>query len=359
MNKLHYGVVVGINRYPEFRHLNFAQKDAQDFYAWLTNPRGGAVPKRNVELITVPDQDVPDGIPRNQARPIKTQIEDALFKFRTDVEAHIAEEPADWQNTRLYFFASGHGIAPTPDEAALLMADAGPAHYGKNFSSAKYLSFFQKGQFFKELVFFADCCRERVPNAPINGPDWTEVAGNNGELLTLRGFATYFGELAFEQQEQIDDPDQLRGYFTKALLEGLKDGQAVNRDTQEIDSVSLAEFVTQRVQVLTANLPKPQKPFFVPEPLAPRIVFKQKIPVKTIDKALTHTVRLSFPADFKGKVKLFDGNHNLVSSHEVGKHVWKVPLANGIYRVKAEDGSRSFAEGGFFEVIGAEKDVTL
>lgn len=359
MNKLHYGVVVGINCYPELRHLKFARKDAEDFYAWLTDPQGGAVPKGNVELITVPDEEVPKGLPRNQARPIKTQIEDALFKFRTDVDTHLADEPADWDKTRLYFFASGHGIAPNPDEAALLMADAGPNHHGKNFSSAKYLSFFQKGQFFKELVFFADCCRERVSNAPINGPDWTEVAGNNGELLTLRGFATYFGELAFEQQEQIADPDQLRGYFTKALLEGLRDAQGVDSEGRTIDSDSLARFVTQRVQELTVNLPKPQKPFFVLEPAIPRIVFKKNIPVKTIDEVLTHTVCLIFPANFKGKVNLFDGNHNLISSYEVGDSVWKIPLAKGIYRVKLAEGGSPFAGDGFFEIIGAEKDVTL
>jgi uncharacterized caspase-like protein len=357
MNKLHYAVVVGINRYPGIRDLKYARQDAEDFYAWLTDRRGGAVPKRNVVLITVPDEAFPRGTPRSQAKPIKTQIEDALYEFRTKLEDHLAEEPADWHKTRLYFFASGHGIAPTPDEAALLMADSGPDHYGRNFSSAKYLSFFQKGQFFKELVFFADCCRERVANAPINGPDWTEVPGQNGELLTLRGFATYFGELAFEPQEQITDPDQLRGYFTKALLQGLR--EAVNPETHEIDSVSLAEFVTQRVQVLTADLPKPQKPSFITEPVAPRIVFKQKIPVKTIDNVLTHTVRLIFPANFKGKVNLFDGDHNLIASHEVEEPSWEIPLANGIYRVKLADGSSPFVGNGFIDVIGAKQDVTF
>src|SRR5215211_5626821 len=101
MNNLHYGVVVGINRYPEFRPLKHARKDAEDFYAWLTDPKGGAVPKENVVLITVPDDSIPEGTPRNQAKPIRTQIEDALFQFRTQVEAHVKKKPRDWQNTRL------------------------------------------------------------------------------------------------------------------------------------------------------------------------------------------------------------------------------------------------------------------
>jgi hypothetical protein len=357
MNKLHYGVIVGINRYPGIRHLQHARQDAEDFYAWLTDPQGGAVPKRNAALITVPDKLIPDGIPRNKAKPIKTQIEDALYKFRSKLEAHLEQHPEDWEKTRLYFFASGHGIAPTPDEAALLMADAGPDHYGRNFSSAKYLSFLQRGQFFKELVFFADCCRERVANAPINGPDWTEVVGNNGELLTLRGYATYFGELAFEEQEPVADPNQLRGYFTKALLEGLR--KAINPATHQLDSVYLAQVVTDRVQELTAKLPKPQKPFFVPEPVSPNIVFKTDISKKTIAEALTQEVRLIFPASFKGKVNLFDGKHNLIASHDVRKPVWQIPLDVGIYRVKTTDGSRPFATDGFFEVSGANKDVTL
>jgi uncharacterized caspase-like protein len=357
MNEQHYAVVVGINRYPEFRRLNYARNDAEAFYAWLIDPEGGAVPEKNIAKIMVPDEAMPEGTPRREARPVKEEIEDALDEFRLRSEQHVAENPADWHQTRLYFFASGHGIAPAPNEAALLMADAGPNHYGKNFSCAKYLEFFQKGQFFKELIFFADCCRERVGNAPIYGPTWTEVSNQNGQLLTVRGFATYFGELAFEEEaEENVEPDELRGYFSKALLEGLR-GQAADPTTHQIDSDTLAKYVTERVKTLTAHRRKPQTPFFASEPTTPRIVFRRNVPKQEIKESQTHPVRLFFPAGFAGKVKLVVGQ--ATKEYEVGPSPWVVPLTNGAYRVKPEDGSNPFQGGGYFEVIGEAIDVKL
>ena len=180
MNDLHFGVVIGINRYPAISDLNFAKSDAEDFYNWLIDPNLGAVPQENVILITTSDADMPPDTIRQDAKPIKEQVEDALFELWQLCNAHITNHPADWEKTRLYVFSSGHGIAPTPPEAALLMANAGAHHYGKNFPYNKYINFFRNAQPFKELVFFADFCRERVGNAPLLGPSWTAVSKNNG-----------------------------------------------------------------------------------------------------------------------------------------------------------------------------------
>jgi len=352
MNEGHYAIVVGINRYPEFKDLNNARDDAIDFSNWLINPNGGALPQENVALITVPDHQIPDGTPRNQARPVRDQVEDAMHIFNRRCEDQVLDNPLVWKDTRLYFFASGHGIAPIPREAALLMADASPELYGKNFACSRYIEFQQKAQYFKELVFFADCCRERVTTAPLLAPTWTNVNNQNGEVLTMRGYATHFGKLAFEEEDPDEDPNNLRGYFTKALLEGLE-GKAVNSTTRVINARSLEDYVTERVQELTD---KRQKPHFLGDS---GIVFRKDVPIDEITNAQTQKVRISFPAGFTKKVNLLDGFHKLVASTVAGQGPWEVPLGQGFYRVKLEDGSSPFATGGFFQVLGEDSHVQL
>jgi|GEM_PF-2533142 len=360
MNKQHYALVIGIDRYPGISDLHSARKDAESFFNWLIDPKLGAVPRKNIRLITTDDAETPPGTPRRKAKPVRDQVEDALFELWDMCRTHITDEPADWFNSRLYVFGSGHGIAPNPQEAALLMANAGPDHYGKNFSYAKYLSWFQKAQFFHELVFFADFCRERIANAPLLGPTWTEINNHNGNLLTVRGLATYFGDLAFEEEPDDDDtvnPDELRGYFTKALLEGLN-GQAIDPDTREINSQSLATYVTERVRILTKHRPKPQVPFFVAEPVTPTVTFRKNVPPHEA-VAQRHTVTIIFPPDFAAEVVLLDGNLKKIDTHSAADGNWVVSLGNGLYRVAPTDGENTFANAGFFEIIGAERNVEL
>ncbi len=358
MNEQHYALVIGINRYPGISDLRSASEDAESFFNWLTDPKLGGVPEENIRLITTDETSAPPHVPFFKAKPTREDVEDALFELWAKCRSRIEDEPADWFKTRLYVFGSGHGIAPDPQEAALLMANAGPDHYGKNFSYAKYLSWFQKAQFFRELVFFADFCRERIANAPLLGPTWTEINNQNGKLLTVRGLATYFGELAFEEEDdETANPDELRGYFTKALLEGLN-GQAVDPRSREINAQTLATYVTERVRSLTEHRPKPQVPFFVAEPVTPTVTFRRNVPRHETD-ALRHTVHIRFPAGFKADVVLFDGQLKQIAVHSAVNGSWDVPLGNGLYRITPATGSNSFANAGFFEVIGADRDVKL
>lgn len=358
MNENHYGVVVGINRYPGLRDLRFARNDAQAFANWLKKPDGGNLPSENVKLITVPDKDLPSGTPREKAKPVREQVEDALYTLRKICEKHIGEHPEDWEKTRLYVYVSGHGIAPEPEEAALLMADAGSDWYGRNFSCAKYLSFFEKAQFFKELVFFADCCRERITNAPPTGPTWTLVEGNNGSITKVVGFATSFGELAFEPEwEENIPPDEMRGYFTKALLEGLG-GQAVDDpNTGEINSVNLAKYVTQRVKRLTKDLKYQQVPTVRVDPAVP-VIFGYVDPDK---KALGHLVTINFVSGYAGIVDLLDGDLKKIASHDSQNGPWEIRLINGLYLVQPapSPGPNPFIKEGIFSVLGGDRHVEL
>lgn len=357
MNDFHFGVVIGINRYPAISDLKFARSDAEDFYHWLIDPKLGAVPKENVILITIPDSEMPPGTSRHDAKPIKEQVEDAIFELW---EKRNAAGARVHKNTRLYVFSSGHGIAPTPPEAALLMANAGAHHYGKNFPYDKFINYLRDAQPFKELVFFGDFCRERIQNAPLLGPTWTIVKKDNGGTHTVRGLATNFGDLAFEEEDTTGtNPDDLRGYFTKALLEGLN-GQAADPKTHEINADNLSAYVTERVRVLTAHRRRPQTPFFALEPATPSIVFRRNVPIHEINASQTHTIHITFPTDFSDMVQIINGNlKKETEAHQASDIVWDVPLSNGFYQVTPLQGDNPFKNQGFFSVIGEDKNVRL
>ncbi len=127
MNDTHFAIVVGIDRYPRLgRHLTAARKDAEAFDAWLADPAGGAVPKANRKLIVA---DLPVDATPEQAKPLLSEVKSALLEVRAASDAiSAADEARDqnrWEQTRLYLYVSGHGMALRSEEAALLTANAG------------------------------------------------------------------------------------------------------------------------------------------------------------------------------------------------------------------------------------------
>lgn len=351
MNQFHYGVVVGINRYPDIRHLQRAKGDAEKFAKWLHDPDGGDVPVENVVKVIVEDERVPDDALREDAIPTRREVFNAIHKFRKRVDDRINRHPEDWDKTRLYFYVSGHGIAPDVKDAALLMADAGGDWYGENISCARLLSFLGKAQTFREVVVFADCCRERVPSAPIGDVPWTLVERNNGHVLSVLGCATYFGDLAFEPP-RTESGDDLRGYFTQALLEGLR-GEAADSASGEVNSNSLARYVRQRVMDLTGHLKHPQTPTMEADPAEP-IVFR-RLSANTV--APRHDVRLRFETPNHGIATLRDSDGKILGRQDTGAGVWVVNLANGLYEVTVN--GASLKNNGLFKVWGEGKDVVI
>jgi len=349
MNQWHFAVVVGINQYPDIRNLKFAKGDAEEFAKWLEDPQGGALPKDNVAVIVA---EVPDGTSREDAAPTRKEVIKALRKFRDQVDTHIKETPEDWDQTRLYFYVSGHGIAPDPRDAALLMADSGPEDYGENITCSLLLDYMLRSQPFHQIAVFADCCRERVTGAPLGGLPWTVTERNNGQVLKVIGCATYFGDLAYEpSEEEAKMPDDLRGYFTKALLEGLR-GNAPRNEDGYIDSNTLSQYVVRRVGELTSHRPNKQVPTMDADPGNP-ITFGQKLEAGP-QKAVRHRAHLKFITPYNGTVELRDGDNTIIDRHNTADGDWNVELPNGLYRVTPENKAAGvvFLDKGFFEIWG-------
>jgi hypothetical protein len=362
MNDLHFAVVVGIDNYLGIRDLKFATQDAQAFAEWLKDKDGGAVPNENIEII-VTDTAYMSSIKNVfDAQPTASDVHKAIKKLRDIVNKSISTSPENWYQTRLYIYFSGHGIAPVAKDAALLMANASPTDYGENIACSLLIDYLLKNQPFKEIVIFADCCRQRIAqSAPLGGFPGTPSLQNNGQVFTFVGYATYFGDLAHEPTptEQMT-PDEQRGYFTRALLEGLKGGAPINKAGM-IDSSTLSVYVKKRVEELTKNKPRgPQTPTMEGDMGSDPMVFLHpkigNIEINTFD------ARLIFVSSFFGKVELHNGNNNVIGYHDnTINSDWNIKLPSGLYRVTiagTQDGA-SFRENGYFTIWGENKNVEL
>lgn len=345
-NDLHFAVVVGINVYPELNSLNLASGDAHSFGDWLRSSDGGDLPAENVEVVTLPAGSPPP-TERGIAQPDRNAVLQKIYRSIKIAEERVKANPNDWHETRFYFYASGHGIAPESAEAALLMANAGPDWYGENLPCSSLLNYLTLRQPFKEVVLFVDCCREYLPEAPLGSIPWSRTRRNNGHVIACRGFATYFGDYAYEQDPDLP-PDQRRGYFTAALLDGLK-GKAVNHEKGVVDSNSLAAYVSRQVPIATAHMPSPQSPQIYADPGNPLIFTK----VIDASKAI---VSFSF-SSLSGRAKLIDGRLQQVGEWAVADGAWELPLANGMYRLVVEaDGEIREKH---FDVMGENINVAI
>ena len=153
----------------------------------------------------------------------------------------------------------------------------------------------------------------------------------------------------------MEDPDEERSYFTKALLEGLE-GQAARNG--RIDSNTLSDYVVGRVKVLTKDKRKPQEPQMVGEPGSP-IVFRDGLDAAAVANAKTHKVLIKLPAGFAGKAVLQDGNLKEIARHSAADGSWELKLTNSLYAVVDLAGQVQFKNEGTIKVWGEDRDVQL
>ena len=111
-----HAVVVGIGSYPQLSALAGPVPDAEAFRNWLISPGGGAVPSRQARKVLSPARLPADPM---RATPMLSDVQaelDRLQQLGLDNDGHAGR--------RLWLYLAGHGVAPTPSDAALLMANA-------------------------------------------------------------------------------------------------------------------------------------------------------------------------------------------------------------------------------------------
>ncbi|AKJ03457.1 caspase domain-containing protein [Archangium gephyra] len=336
MNADDFGIVVGINHYPELGNLGGPENDARDFREWLISTEGGAVPPDNVTLITCPQ---PPASSPWEARPTTVELDTAFERLlvRADEEGR-----GGFAGRRLYIFLAGHGFAQNIEDAALLMANAGKTRTGHHIPGRPYANSFREAAYFREVVLFMDCCRENY-RKPVGRkqPPWDEER-NPSRAINVRhfyGFATEWSRAAREMPHQPDL--QVRGHFTTALLAGLRGGAADEHG--RITGKALKNFV---LNYLPSLLPPGQ-------PQVPVFDFDD---TKDIEFGTTRIPRIRVEIHLSGSnvgkdVLLRDGNLQPMpgTALRVSPELWEAQLLRGLYQVSIPGG-----ESKMFQVLGDE-----
>lgn len=305
MNNEHFAIVVGINGYSALTPLKAAHTDAVRFKEWLTSTDGGGLPDENVQIILSPETMISDPA---DGRPIKNDIDRALrnFGMTVDFETRIGK--------RLYFYFSGHGIGPSSDNVAILMANATPTELGNNIGMGHYREMFRKTARFDEVVFILDCCRDPAQGVESAKPAITPPNANQfGPCHPVEDFtvmASDWGEKAFERPFTDAELTGRFGVLTDTLLKGLNDPAAANANG-EITSDTLRLYVIERMAQIAKTTGIPQEPNFG-RPSKREIVFKT-LPVPNV------AVRLLAPAGHAGDLVLRDASFGELDRRPAGQ----------------------------------------
>src|SRR5438876_2528192 len=209
-----YAIVVGISSYPDISNLQGPENDARHFYEWLVAADGGKLPQNQAKLIR--SSDYPAAAGREDAKPI---IEDINKAFEGLIEQGMKNHGKTGR--RLYIFLAGHGLSPSLEESALLMANASQLFMGYHLPGHFYAQWFVASAFFDEVVLFMDCCRDTYLNVPMYTPPWTPVQTvDAANVNKFYGLATKWSHKSREQ----DIDGETQGLFTWSLLKALRGG---------------------------------------------------------------------------------------------------------------------------------------
>jgi hypothetical protein len=159
-------------------------------------------------------------------------------------------------------------------------------------------------------------------------------------------------ELAFEPKA-AENPDDERGYFTKALLEGLSGGAAVDPALGGITSETLGVYVRKAVEELTKEQQHVQ---ILVEAGSPLLLRACGAPTEATRPRWRITIAL--PASVAGEVELRSGDHSLVERRAADQVPWEVELEEGLYGVYPANGAGG-AKIGLFEVLAGDAHVQL
>ena len=325
INDLHFAVVVGINCYPGIkRQLTTAREDAEAFAAWLKNPNKGGLPEENVSLIKASSREESGFSSYLYARPVIREVFQSLQHFHDAVKGLSDER---WERTRLYIYAAGHGLAPAEGRGAIIFADTNPSvgYWTEYLDLYQYNLLYERFTPFSEILLFSDCCRELNNEMPPTSPVPFRKKLIRGPTRRVQGYATEYSHMAGADASAASASEpEARGFFTRALLEGLEGEARYDRETGIVDSTQLGKYITQQVPVLAAAKGYEQRADFTPslEPIALARVELRK-----------YDVTVSLPDDWRGDVALVAGYPGVViDKRTVAAKQATFSVPKGIYR---------------------------
>lgn len=319
----HYAIVVGIAVYPGFerRNLEGPVNDALDFIEWLKAPEGGDLPVDNIQCL------LSEQPPANLLRPSTSSAQpkageiDALFRplYEQGQDAPVGE--------RLYIFVAGHGISDRIDlrSVALLSADATPSD-PIHVAMVKRAEWFRRHGAFKEIVLFADCCRDNI-GFELTSPQWPErwASGpahpRTSSARYLYGFATGYGKKAREREFGNDGT---RGIFSQTLLKALREAQP--DATGRVTGQRLQDHVHNIHQSVAGDLPV--------EPPSFDDAHEDKLVFSDVSVARTHAVQVWIQPHTGRETLVVSQNFKTVERVPSARSPQTVNLVPGLYKLE-------------------------
>lgn len=229
-----YAVIIGFNKFLDQENLPdllFAEKDAQDLYSVLTDPKYGNYPRDNIVLLT---GDVSED-----------EVEGQLY-------THIVRDRTPGDTVLVYY--SGHGfIAGDNQKAYLATPNVTIQNILDNPKAGLQMDYLHNEIFMeskaKHVIFLLDCCHSAAfcPTG-FKGGD-----SNLQKKLEESQFFTSEGRVAFVSSPRgvtsRESKDLSNGIFTHYLVKGLQ-GEAIERfeqkPTGEVTISSLVGYVQHK-----------------------------------------------------------------------------------------------------------------
>jgi hypothetical protein len=315
MSASDHALVVGINSYSKLRTLRGAEADALAMRDWLAATRGGDVPED--QITTILSSDYPAPSHPTMARPMTDDI-------RAEIERLIDDAgPSLRLGRRLYLYLAGHGFAPSIDESALLMANASAATL-HHLPGVRYANALRESTVFEEIVLIMDCCRDHVSRPPLIDLGLPPIAVDNADAAYFFAFATRW---SLGSREGVDEFGQVRGHFTRAILEGLHRESATSK--------SVMAYVCGRLPELADH-----RGYFAPEFRSEKTIRFRTGARTTAPPACV--VRVIFPEPRRGvTLRILDSDERIVAERPMETSPWSLTLPRGLYELLRTDQAAS------------------
>jgi Caspase domain len=354
-----WAIVVGITKYPGLSELNGPERDALDFFSWVTSADGGGIDPsagRAKLIISSRCDPPPPYLHYIQAQPKMDNILETLMELDDLAEQNLKNGDGRQAGRRLYLYFAGHGFTPglTPGgQVALLTANSKEGVYGNHIPGTLWAEWLWASGYFEEILLFMDCCRDYKPRIPANpivlGPP------KLGGAATKKRLYCYASEWGKESWEREMDDREIHGVFTTTLMKGLR-GAACDRVTRKITASSLRGYL------------KDAMPFFFAEKDRnnPGIDKTPKLPdyddgdftIAQVNDVPTYQITVNLPAELQNKaLQLIYGSGAQMKIVDLNGAGTSSPLtlSRGSYTLKIKD--EAVALGFDVKGIGSE-DVT-
>ena len=313
LNPNHFALVVGIDHYPSFRSLKGARDDANRFAGWLRNETtGGGLPAEHVKIVLSEE---------NPVRPVQDNIDEALEE--------VLERTGSAKGGRLYVYFSGHGLAYRNVGADLCLAKWSMKRRNLALDSLDYLNLVAGSGNFREIAFFMDCCRVRIPNA--RGTPTTlgfaRPEAEAAESRTFVAYATLFLNAAFEAatspgSSQDNGVAGYHGHFTSALMAGLSGGAA--RPEGGVPASALKRYLEAETPRIAAENGHNQTPEVLNGfPSEGEPIFGSALP--------TVNLEIRFRENRAGLMVLEGPDTRVVRQGDAGDGPWRLNLGKGLH----------------------------